>query len=212
MVKSTKDTVLDNLKSMSSWSERIDYIWTYFKIHILIALGMGGVIVGLLVSMLTPDQTVLKIIALNTDTVASVEETFDPFLAEYGYKTGKDSIVFDSALIVDAKDDAHLEEIMPFLMRLSVSQDLFIGMGMLYEDTVKSNDGLLVDLRQVLEPEQLEQLELFYTDDNGTVEPYPCAVLVKQNGLFTTDCYVGICFSTEHPQAAVDFLNYLLSL
>ena len=212
MANSTTDTVLSNLKSMTSWSERIDYIWTYFKVHILIVLGMGGVIVGLLVSMFTPDRAVLKIIALNTDTVASIAETFDPFLEAHGYKTGEKSIVFDKTILVDAKDDAHLEEIMPFLMRLSVAQDLFIGSGMLYEDTIKSNEGLLVDLREILEPEQLEQLELFYTDDNGMADPYPCAVMIRENGVFATDCYVGICFSSEHPQAAIEFLNYLLSL
>ena len=210
MANSTKDTVIENLKSMTSWSERIDYIWTYFKVQILMVLGIGGVIVGLIISLLTPEQAVLKIMALNIEPAVSITETFDPFLAENGYKTGEKSIIFDQAYIVDPKDDAHLEEIMPFLMRFSTPQDLFIGTGVLYENIVEN--GVLADLRQILDPEQLEGRQLLYTDENGMVDPYPCAVLVESNGLFSTDYYIGVCILTESPEAAIGFLNYVLSL
>ena len=210
MATANMNTVIENLKSMG-WAERIDYIWTYFKVQILFVV-VGILLLAILFSSFLTPKAVLQIVALNTDTVASVEETFDPFLQEYGYNTGKNSVVFDQALIVDPKDDAHLEEIMPFLMRFSTPQDLFIGNGVLYVDIVENNIGLLTDLREYLSQEQLDQLELLYTDDGGEEEPYPCAVLVKENGVFSNDCYVGICFSTEHPQAALDFLTYLLSL
>ena len=210
MATSDMNTVIDNLKSMG-WAERLDYIWTYFKLQILFVV-VGIILLSILFGSFLAPKAVLQIVALNTDTVSSVEETFEPFLKQYGYKTGKDSVIFDQAIIVDPTDDAYLEEIMPFVMRFANPQDLFVGSGAMYENIIENNIGLLTDLREFLPQEQLDQLELLYTDDGGEVDPYPCAVLVKANSVFVNDCYVGICFSTEHPQAALDFLTYLLSL
>lgn len=216
-------------KNMSGKQKR-EYIWDYYKIHILVgilalSLGVYGV-----VKVVTHRDPLMSVIMLNSEKqVFDSQEVFDEFLTDWCYEvypqavkchsnfifleeSGEDTAVFESGMM----EYAQLKQAY-YALLYTKEYDLVMGNGPVFDET--ADGGAFADLRGFLSEETLEIYEqyLIYTDEEGTVEKYPCGIQLNadngwltENGLYQS-CSVGVLKTAPNPAISARMIQYLLT-
>ncbi len=219
--------------------EKYEHIMYYYKTYIivgLIVLIVGGTLAYQVITRVEPTLSILMINSYHPDTVE--QSVFDEFCAEYGYDNAEGLMtVLTNFSILTEEEGADSETLLVSQQNLSALQtwlyagqdDVIIGSGVFVKNSLLNGEAFL-DLREVFTQEQLEQYADYIVygepvdlDDEyedvmeEKTEPYPCALLLKDNPWIAQtssfkECYVAIPINAGSKEAAADFLEYLLGL
>lgn len=206
-----------NLKELSG-KARIEYIWDYYKWHILVAIITVTVCVSLIHHFVTYRDPILNVIMFNcTDALNTNAAAYDDFLTAYGYDPKESPVGLTSNLQITETENGIPygdAEVLSVIIAAG-GQDLFFGNGQTYLDY--ANAGALLDLSTVLSDDLLARYadQLLYVTDEEHTAPYPCAIELTDNEwlkehYYSDSCYFGILCQVEHLDTAKQFAEFLL--
>ena len=206
-----------DIRSLSN-KDKIQYIWDYYRFHILGTIAGVALVVFLIHHFITYRDPLLNVIMINCNDPYGVDESgFDEFLDEYDYDDENYVSLTATLQFADGATyaDAYNEYQVLTTMVAAGDQDLFFGTGDVFLSYAR--DGALVDLSTVLSEELLEKYEdkLIYSTDNGKVASYPCAIEItdnewlKKNNYYDT-CYFGIFCDNQGIEPCRQFAEFLL--
>ena len=212
------------LRAMSG-RQRLSYLWYYYRLPFLIALG-ALVLLGLFVrDWQRGGDSFLTVTLVNADAARAEESgLFTAFPSAFGYAP-EDAVTVDATLRVDlARQDAasaHSYQILAAEF-LTGEIDLFVSDPELF--AALAQNGAFAPLTEYLEPDQLEawQGALLYPPDAAPAalpdagQPEPCGVLLRCCALHRAGVYpesqavaVGIGGRSGNPEAAAQMLDFL---
>lgn len=203
-----------DLKHLSR-RELLEYIWDYYKLHIIGGLFCIFLLFSLISSYFRNSQTQLTVLMINNYSYLEHDEThFEEFMASNGYQVTENSIVFDDLLFTG--DETYDYETLQKLRVLLAAGDseIIFGNGELFDYCVEQ--GGLMDLREILSDELLNLYQddfLYFEAENGT--RYPCAVALanspwaEKHPEYKDYCF-GIPYHSDHEELAFELTNYLL--
>ncbi len=197
---------------------KIGYIWDYYKLHIAAGAIAIAVPAAIIYTYATRKEPLLDAIMINClDPYSSDETGFDEYLAACGHDPEKETVKLTSSLLFsEGEYSLSYNDYQVLTVLLAAGdQDVFFGTGQVYLDY--ADQGALSDLSKALPADLLERYSdhLIYSDDGGTVDPYPCAIelvdnaWVKKYNYYDT-CYFGILYRSDAPDAAAEFARFLL--
>lgn len=218
--------------------QKYEHIMFYYKTYIIV--GLIVLIVGghLLYSTITRVEPVLSVLMINNIQQEDIDQSvFGEFCENYGYDNSEGKMaIYNNFYILTEEEGADDETLTASYQNLSALQtwlqvgqdDVIIGRGVFVENSLLHGEAFL-DLREVFTPEQMEEYADYIVYGNPVelddeyedvvdelTEPYPCALLLKDNswvvgtGCFK-ECYVAITINAGNKEGAADFLEYLLS-
>ncbi len=213
-----------------SGKKKAEYIWDYYKIHILVGILVLSLGVYSVVKIVTHRDPLMSVIMLNCEKQSlDSQSVFEPFLTQWGYEVypqavkchnnftfreegGSDTAVFESNLM----EYAQLKQAY-FALLYTKEYDIVMGNGPVFNET--ADGGAFADLREILSEESLETYAeyLIYTDEEGTVEKYPCGIQLNgdnnwlaENGLYQS-CSVGVLKNAPNSEISARMIQYLLN-
>lgn len=207
---------IEQFKNLSP-GKKLEFIWDYYRFAILAVICVAIILVSALVSAITYREPVLKLIMVNSLTMQDDPEGgFQEFLEAYGYPS-EDSVENHQIYVSDS-DTQGFQGFQVLAAEIGAGgRDILMGSPELI--TSYGQAGALKDLSALLPEDVLEQCadSLVYSDEEGKTERYPCAVLLTDNRWLTENqyyfgaCCVGILQRGDNPEAAVQFLQFLLT-
>lgn len=207
-----------DFRSLSN-KAKVGYIWDYYRWPIVITIAIAAFVISLAYHYISYKEPLLNVIMFNTlNSYNSTDEGFNEFLEEYGYDPVEQPVSLSSNLIIqDDNPSASYQDYQALTMMVAAGgQDLFFGTGNTFMSY--ASQGAFIDLRTVLSEETLDAYkdQLIYITDEGSTEPYPCAVNLKNNEWLSkngyyNECYFGIFFNSEHLDTDKQFAEFLLN-
>lgn len=209
-----------NLKEMPP-KKRIEYIWEYYKFHIIVTIVLLTAAISLIHHYVTLKDNVLDIMIVNgmtqyEDTAPGINDFFE----QEGFDSKKEEITVDTSITYILTEDSYQEDYYTnetLSLRLTVGGvDVFFAPWQVYDAYALS--GCMTDLSAVLTEEEMIKYQdlLVYTTDDETKTEYPCGIHLENSkwladhGYTTEPCTVGITYTSEHKDTALDFLHYIL--
>lgn len=202
-----------------SGKAKIQYIWDYYKLHILGVIVAVIFVVYLIYSHVTYREPLLNAIMINcNDPLSADAGGFDEFLTEYGYDPDEFPVSLSSSFqFSDGEYSLSYSDAQALTLMIAAGgQDLFFGTGDVYLDYAQQ--GALIDLSSVLSEDLLERYQdsLIYSTEDGQVTAYPCAIELTDNAWlkkynYYDTCYFGILYQNQNLDAAAQFAEFLLN-
>ena len=190
-----------DFKALSN-KAKVQYIWDYYKLHILFGGVIATIVIGLGYHFITYRKPVLSVIMINVQTTSeNAEAAFDEFSDAAGYDPKQQPI--DVSANLQFSDDPNATTDYNDYMVLSTmigagGEDLFFGTGSVYTDYAE--EGAL----------------MIYSTDDGESESYPCAIELTDNrwiqkyGIYDS-CYFGVFSRSEQKDYYTKFADFLLN-
>jgi hypothetical protein len=203
-----------NLKQLSL-KKRIEYIWDYYKLHIIGGVFCIYLAVSLLSGIYKNSQIQLNVLMINTFSYLDYNaDPFKEFLSSTGHKVTENSVVFEDLLFTGDESYDYQTSQKFMVLLASGGSEIIFGNGELFDSCVEQ--GAFMDLRDILSNELLERYseDLLYCEtEDGT--RYPCAVSLTNSPWVLKypeykDCCYGIPYRSEHEETAFSLANYLL--
>lgn len=209
-----------NLKSLSI-KQKIEYVWDYYKWHIIIPIFIISMIVSTVQNAVNYKEPLLKIIMINSYGVAEDNENqgFEEFFEKYGYESFDGAVQIKKDISLSQEGELNYEDYQNYevLISLLVGQECQIVLGTGEKSLDFLNQGFLADLSMILSKDILERYEkqLLYFEDEG--KKYPCAVILSKNqwlaknNYYDGECYIGILNQENISEVVIEFTEFLLS-
>lgn len=210
-----------DFKALSN-KAKIQYIWDYYRLHILVTIVAVAIIGSLIHHFVTYREPLLNVIMINTVSGDMTNaDGFDEFLDAYGYDKKDYPVSLFGSLRFPETDAAtsalsYQDYEVLATMIAAGDEDLFFGTGDVFLNYAEQ--GAFMDLSKVLSPEIFEKYKdnMIYSTDDEECDPYPCAVEItdnewlKKNGYYDGSCYFGIFYRVEDLEAPTQFAEFLL--
>ena len=209
-----------DFKSLST-KAKIEYIWDYYKWHILITIIAVLLIGNMVYNRVTYRAPLLSVIMINSNEAYNTSTSgFDEFEKAKGYDSEEYPISLSAGFVFSEDENSAAMSYNEYqalaAMIAAGDQDLFFGTGDVYLS--HANEGALADLSTILSPELLEKYEdhLLYSTAGGECDPYPCAIELTDNEWlrkynYYNSCYFGIFYRNQNPEACKEFAEFLLT-
>lgn len=218
------------MKKFDGWhdlsrKQKCQYLWDYYRFHILAVILCIGLFVQFSVSVLTDTDPLMNVIMVNSSQqIEDGTDSFSDFLSSYGYNSYKGAVAchtgiyfYNDAWIAQSSSFAtenYQSQQLLYALIWSEDYDIVLGPGEIFTE-IGNQDGF-ADLSKILPHDFLEQFKtnLVYTNIPGET-PYPYAIHLTGNTWledteFYDDCYFGILWNSPHPEIAISFAEYLL--
>ena len=224
----------DKLKEMDS-KHRLQYIWDYYKVPIIIAVILLYVIIAFIHNRLTYKPTVFNLIMIDSNVTELINESLLDDFAEYNtdFDPDKEQISLHADYDTASLDQGFYSNRQRLMMEYGAGTiDATIAPKEAIEEFAPYQ--AFADLSAVLPEELMDQLtsgdhELIYTtyEDPATKKEYqyPAAVNISDSSAikkgftdingetfpyFDSDCYYAISPNSEYIDNCILFLEYLL--
>lgn len=209
-----------NFRSLSP-KAKIEYIWDYYRWHIIFTVAGLAIIVSFIYHYVTYQEPLLNVIMINSSvSYNNDKDGFKEFLDSYDYDAKKSPISLASNFFFADEENAPSSSYMNYqaltAMIAAGDEDLFFGNGDVFLNFC--NYGVLTDLSDILSPELLAKYEdrLIYASVEGLSTPYPCAIDITGNTWITKyyypdTCYFGIFHQNQNVDVCRQFAEFLLT-
>ena len=216
-------------KSLSR-KEKWEYIWDYYKIHIIVSILAVCIGVSAIVKIVNHRDPLVGVIMINCEKqVVASEPVFSEFLESNSYEVYSQAVMCRTNIhfwensesqnaMFSSIEYENSQMIQAYYALLYTREyDVIFGTGPVFEQTVK--DGAFADISELLPDVNLELYDGYieYYTNEETGESYPCAIKLSQengwiqeHGLYK-ECSVGVLKAAPHTQIASDMLRYLLA-
>lgn len=228
-MKAKKSLEKEKLKNMNL-REKLDYIWTYYKIHIIIILILAACLFSF-VKYLVSDkkESIMYSVAVNANYFSIQEETdegvdqpdlYQNFLASRGYDPNKYQIDANTALAFKSTEEPFNSDPQSFAVLTTLlmagTTDNLIADENVFNSV--SKNGIFLPLSEYLSAEEIKQYEdyIIYATDPETSEKYACGILlensraIKESSMFYTTPVVGVINGSPNQDVSIEFVRYLL--
>lgn len=228
-IKNYFKTEGEKLKKMT-FSEKLSYIWSYYKVHILITIGFIVLAVSLgkvIYRNIKYDSVFHCAMVNNMLSIAQEEYIIEEFGNYLNIDKEHETITFDSGYMFMWENSSFSDT--NYTSRMKVASalaaqviDIFVA-----DKTYMISaapEGQLYDLKEVLPADIYAAIEdkLFYTAGEDGVErayaidlsssPYTYKNDRENGILYQEPPYYGIVINTEHLDSAIEFLKFILVL
>ncbi len=207
----------DKLKKMSV-SDKIWYIWAYYKIPILITAAVLFLIFQAACAIGRSRQECMLYCAFFNQTASSEKQTDrlrEDFYRDQDF-SGRQVITFDTS--INLTDEAYRNASQILFQSLIGTQTLDIAITK--QDIIEeyADREVWLDLRDVLPSEMFDRLqgEIYSLADTGG-EGIPAGLFLKNSRLVSEygmdeDSVLCVCNRENHPDVIVDFVAFLFDL
>ena len=205
-----------------TWRQRLDYFWTYYKIHTFLLIGCIALLISYCAAQNHANKEVLiSGVFINTDTSAAGYDHLSEDYWQYCGANADQRVDIIETLIIDFSHGDVSSDTSDKIMQM----DALIATAsldyMILDETALefyAPQELCMDLTQVLSADQLEQ----YGENLVSVfglehqEDYVAALDISESsfaqmyGLSQKPSYLVFLFNTPHPEKIQMFLAYLL--
>lgn len=188
--------------------KRLDHIWTYYKMPIILAVIVVYIIAYIGYRQATRKEEVLYLAMVNVSAGEELTgELTDGFLAQQGLTGGREDVYLYNGLLLSENADQQYvyASRMKILGALAADQLDVVLMDAEARDAFLQ-EGYLADLR-TLDP-SLEGVEGL--DDSGLWLDVSASPMMAAAG-FPDRVYLGVIVQAPHPDRAAAFIHYLLS-
>lgn len=211
-----------DFKTMSK-SERVGFIWDYYKWWIIGAIILIAVAVNLIQHFVSYKTPVAQLVLVNCGTSGMEDEAepdFSDFMKQYGYDEAEQEVTLQTSYVVDLENtsssNAYTYESLQTIVAaggvdvLAADEDVFTYF------TEQQNYANLSDYLSDVLMEQYAD-DIVYATDPETDEEYPAGIRLEKNAwmeqydYYPQGCVIGIVNGSEHKEAARQLLLYLLS-
>lgn len=210
----------DAMKDMT-WRERIDYIWTYYNVHILVTVGVAALVIAFLAVVLEPKKQV--VFGGATVNVTLSEEgrqylTDQLFTAMGGTDTSRQEILLQESTLGQTEySDVTGAEIMTLVSDIAAQSLDYLIMDELSMEYL-SRGGWFGDVTEELSESQLELFaDKLYTVQTEEGEILTVSIDITEL-LFVKDCvprsekiYLVLPGNTDRAEKTDEFVDWLLA-
>ncbi|MBW9171275.1 hypothetical protein [Clostridium estertheticum] len=209
-----------DLKGMSK-HKKAEYIWEYYKFHIIGALAAICIIISIIHSQITKPDYVFNLTMISniadTNKVTNLESLLTKVVVKDG-STRKKAIV--SSMPIDTSKNANLQTTSQYMQKLtaevSVGElDVIILDKTMFESFAKQDMFLRLDNISELNLDSLkgEKIHAIGSDKKNDVYAIDAKdiTLLKKLGFDTKNKVIGIVGSTKQKYNSILVLKYLLS-
>ena len=226
---SIKDEIKEKKKKFKTLSffAKIQYIWQYYKLHILAVILVVLAVGAFINSYIRTNYDNVCYIAVAEGSIPNQSDNKDVLstgFASYLGVNGKSEridIDYTYSIVGDALDEANTTIDINKIYTLAATENLD---GYLtereYIDFFSSNkETFLYDLRELLSANEMDVLSdylVYYVDGKGESIPFAVdlseAPLIKDSGLTLKDPCYGVVVTSKYPENAVGFIRYVFQL
>ncbi|MEZ3485831.1 MAG: hypothetical protein K1W22_04340 [Lachnospiraceae bacterium] len=180
----------ENMKGMSL-KEKIDYLWTYYKIWLLVPV-IAAVVLNVLYSAYRAGQENILVSAVVIGAGLDNTEEFETEFKKYMNKTGKNDKVVVQTNLVDGELTPDTTAV---LTTLAGAADVFVCPYNVYEHF--SRQHAFADIRDIL-GESMDQYGSPALSENGDAVIIRDSRFIQESlGVFCQEVYVAVL---EHPK------------
>ncbi len=173
-----------------SGKERWEYIWDYYRYHIIGIVG-GIFLLFILFPKGGPDP-LLKVVMVNHELTSPFQEkSFTGILEQQGYEIYEGCVTGLSFTVTDEGAAAGSESYIALSVHLAAGQDIWLSKGTIFENIASQN--VFADLSAILPEETLASYEgkLLYAPEE--IGGYPCGVLLTDHPWLEENGYYDEC-------------------
>lgn len=203
-----------------TWKQKTEYIWEYYKVHIIVICFFAFLIFSYLYSVITEKQILLNGIFLNTVTYDAVEELKEEYIKENSINTKKYDIAFEAgwnysleAVGESALNNSHTSQIIA-VRTVAGDLDFVIGNSSVMESF--SYGEYFCDLREVLSEEEIERFYPYFLYVDNMAETVPVLINISDSEEIKKiypgakeSIAVGIVAGSQNKENIIKLLNLL---
>lgn len=204
-----------------NFSQKLQYIWDYYKIPIIIVIVVIAVIVSFVREKAAQKNTVLSVLCVNsitTDDSSDTSSLFDDFLTDNGYDTSSDEISVNHNVYVNTANNGVDYQNMAVLTAYFGAHEYNVCF---MDDTTfdhYAQEETFCDLRDYLDDDTLARYQdnlVYTTAENG--DKYPSGIrltsadnqFLSGSGLYDS-CTFGICYGGSDTKLIQKLSGYIL--
>lgn len=218
----------EKLKTMG-FREKVDYIWTYYRLPIVASVIILCLIVSFVHNIITMKDTLMYSMVINANTYDNAEEEndssqpklFQDYMNVKGYDLDKYQIDVNTTLMFDPAEDPAYSDTRSYSVLTTLMMSGTVDNVMADKNIFDAlaNSGFLASLTNYLTPEELEAQKdhLIYATDPETEETFPVGIslddsaVVKNSTLFYNVPVIGFVYGAPHKKESVEFLQYMMA-
>ena len=211
----------DQPRSNLTFSQKTEYYWQKYKLHIIVVLFLACLFGSLLHPVIHQKETILSIAYINAFPNVADEIIINDFETYLQLNCEKQQVLLDTTYYIDNNSSS------PYARNYSQSFSTKANSGkfdVVLADSdnfdVFGNQGFFQNLSNVLSEKELQQYKdrLYYIDfpDDDSDKKIPIGIKInKSSQICKTSCYpnmdayFGIMAGTKRVDYALSYLNYL---
>jgi hypothetical protein len=203
--KEKRKLELQKIKNLS-WQKRMEYLWTYYRYLIIVALAVI-LVIGTGVTMFQNQQRTqllsIAIIDANPDKITAIEELKEELLSYLGQKNKQDEVFIDTAATsVDTEENTAK---LVMVMSVVSDTDVVVCNQEVYDKF--RYESIFVDWKELL-GDEYETYETYMTD--GIIDLSRMSKWEEGGYTSYSPAYLCVLKKSEHLEKARSFLDYFL--
>lgn len=225
----------DSFKGMTK-KQKLSYIWDYYKVPIILGVVLIYLVTSFIHGRLTAKQTVFRLVMIDSNVTALIEESLLDGFAESCEDFDPDK----EEMKLDANYDLSETGYMVYTTEQKILAEYNVGS---IDGTIAPKEEMMelaesqafADLTELLPKDLMDKitgrgLEILsnkYEDPaTGEIHEYPFAVNISSSpcissgfkdamgdtiSYYDKDCYYAVCPNADNLEHSIEFLRYLLS-
>ncbi len=173
-----------------SRKERLEYIWDYYRYHILGIV--GAVFLAVILFPKSTPEPLLQIVLVNHELTSPFrEESFTDYLEHQGFEIYEGCVKGLSFTVTDKNVTGGSEEYIALSVHLAVGQDIFMSSGTIFENL--ASQDVFADLSGILSEETLASYEGSIVYAPEELGGYPCGIVLTDHPCLEAEGYFEEC-------------------
>ena len=210
---------MEGLQGKSNWYKFKYYVY-YYKIPVIVGIGVLVFLISLVHSIVTAKDTVLSVALLNANQEVDYSLFLDEYFQTTDYDAGKTEMRIDASYCFYDNYSNYQNEQRFFVATAAEQIDVVIGSKEIFEKY--ADMGYFIDLSKLMDTDTYSK----YSDMAHTTsltEEYGGNTEVSGLDITNWDCisklkwyegsdepvYIGIVCESKNKEQAIDFINYL---
>lgn len=210
---------MEGLQGKSNWYKFKYYVY-YYKIPVIVGIGVLVFLISLVHSIVTAKDTVLSVALLNANQEVDYSLFMDEYFQTTDYDAGKTEMRIDASYCFYDNYSNYQNEQRFFVATAAEQIDVVIGSKEIFEKY--ADMGYFIDLSKLMDADTYSK----YSDMAHTTsltEEYGGNTEVSGLDITNWDCisklkwyegsdepvYIGIVCESKNKEQAIDFINYL---
>lgn len=210
---------LKGILAPMSWSDRLEYLWTYYK-EVLAGLLACILVIYLVINALTARDPAFMGISVNVTLTDEAQQYVTTGWHEKLQADKRDEAQFYTGAFGDFSQTGDQKEMTEALRITAMVAAQELDVVLMDEHAMRYffAQGMFTDLRELLTPEQLAQLEgrIYYLEEEGirypmTIDITDTAFVQKGVNMPPEKVFIGFPGNTDRAALSDEFFDYLLN-
>lgn len=196
-----------------SWKDKLEYFWMYYKLPVLVTLGVCFFVGYFVHAKLTEKESAFEALLFDIHTNAQEEELSEEFAGYAGIDTDEYEVVISTSLLLSDANSGNYTMASLAKLYTQVGTESLDACMMLESDFENYAEAdCFADLRDIFTEQELEQFDQVYTDEDGQILGIYSSSLSKIQeigGYEDAEGILGIMYNSTHTDEAKAFVEFL---